>query len=101
MVSYEEVHATYEESIEEISKILCKTSSKNSYEDSHEVLSKRSTKESNKEEYVCFKSIYKEDDDEVMSLTYKQMFALNVKLSKENEKLERNISSLNDHIEYF
>lgn len=36
-----------------------------------------------------------------MSLTYKQMFALNVKLSKENEKLERNIPSLNDHIEYF
>lgn len=28
------------------------------------------------------------------------MLALNVNLSKENEKLERNISSLNDHIEY-
>lgn len=38
-------------------------------------------------DYVCFKVLREDDDTEVTSLTYDQMFKLTVKLNKENEKL--------------
>lgn len=57
-------------------------------------------KESNTEEHVFLKAPNKEDYDKVSSLTYKKMFKLSVKLSKENEKLERSILELKDYINF-
>lgn len=55
---------------------------KSSSEDSNEI----STKESYEEVNSCFKSIY-DDDDEVTTLYYKQMFDLSVQTSNKNKYL--------------
>lgn len=41
-----------------------------------------------------------EDDDNVTSLTYKQIIKLSIKLGKENEKLKRSNVELKDYIEF-
>lgn len=51
--------------------------------------------ESNPEDNECPKAS-REDNTEVNSLTYNQMFKLNVQLSKENDKLDKNIIDLID-----
>lgn len=56
--------------------------------------------ELDKEEHACLKAIYEEDDNEVTNLSYKQVFKLSVKDSKENEKLEENIVDIKDHSEF-
>lgn len=72
-------------------KDIFKNTPNNTSEDSHETHSQRM--ESNPEDNVCLKAS-REDNIEVNSLTYNQMFKLNVQLSKVNDKLEKNIIDL-------
>lgn len=52
-----------------------------------------------KEDHKCFKAS-KEDDIEVTSLTYDQIFKLNVKLIQDNEALEKRIIDIKEYIEF-
>lgn len=47
-----------------------------------------------KEEHVFFKSTDEEDVTEVTTLAHDQIFNLGFKLSKENNKLDKNIKDL-------
>lgn len=64
----------------------------------YEVFSKRTIKESYEEEHVFFKTSYDEGDSKVTILTYTQIFKFGVRLSKENEKLERKKKELKGYI---
>lgn len=83
-----------------ISRDSCKNFFNNIFDSSCEDLHKASCRKTTKEEYGCFKSINKEDDIEVISLTYDQIFKLSIDLSKQNNKIEKSIKYLEGYIEF-
>lgn len=96
----------HEESTGETLNLPTKGSCRDVYKDfkassinSHKAYFRRS-KESYEEEHGCFKATYEEDENKVTTLSYRKIFKLSLKLSKENDKLERNILDYKDHIDY-
>lgn len=61
----------------------------NTSKDSHKISSQK--EESGKEEHIYFKTTKEDNNTKVTNITYKQMFKLSVKLSRDNDKLLKSL----------